>query len=70
MTWANAIGRGVVVILYFIVATVWLPDFILGLGAVAEASDFLRDLIVLVVWGAALGAGMYGLRRAQERGLI
>lgn len=70
MTWANAIGRGVLFVVYFIVATIWLPDFVLNLGPVAEASGFLRDLVVSVVWGGALVAGIFLLRWSQRRGLI
>jgi hypothetical protein len=58
MTWTNAIGRGVIIVLYFVIATVWLPDFVLSLGAVADASQLMRDLIVVTVWGIALVAGM------------
>jgi predicted tellurium resistance membrane protein TerC len=57
-------------VLYFIVATVWLPDFVLSLDAVASASETVRDFVVLVVWGGALVAGMYLLRWAQRRDLI
>jgi hypothetical protein len=70
MTWTNAIGRGVIIVLYFVIATVWLPDFVLSLGAVADASQLMRDLIVVTVWGIALVAGMYLLRQAQRRDLI
>lgn len=70
MDWITASWRGAIIVLYFAIATVWLPDFIIGLGAVADASPILRDLLVLVVWGAALGAGLYLLRRAQRQGLI
>lgn len=70
MSWANATGRGLLIVLYFVIATVWLPDLVLGLGFVSEASRFLRDLIGLVVWGAALVAGLYLLRRFQRQGLI
>jgi hypothetical protein len=70
MDWITASWRGAIIVLYFAIATVWLPDFIISLGAVADASPILRDLLVLVVWGAALGAGSYLLRRAQRQGLI
>jgi hypothetical protein len=70
MSWTTAGWRGALVVVYFVVATVWLPDFVLGLGAVADSSRTLRDLIVLVIWAGALGAGMYMLRRYQRQGLI
>jgi hypothetical protein len=70
VTWFNASVRGLAIFLYFVVFTVWLPDFVLGLGFVAEGSDLLRDLIVSAVWGVALIAGMAGLRIAQRRGLV
>lgn len=70
MSWTTAWWKGLLVVLYFAVTTAWLPDFVLGLGAVADSSRVLRDLIVLVIWGVALGAGMYLLRRAQREGII
>ena len=70
MSWTAAMTRGLLVFVYFALATVWLPDRILRLSVIAEASDFLRDLVVLVVWGTALGAGMLLLRRAQRRSII
>lgn len=70
MEWMTAAWRGTVVVLYFVITTVWLPDFIIGLGAVAEAPAILRDTVILVVWGTALGAGIYLLRRFQRQGLI
>lgn len=70
MTWITALGRGSIVVAYFVVATVWLPDFVLGLSVVQEADAFVKDGIALAVWGGALGAGMYGLRLAQARGLF
>ena len=70
MDWMTATWRGAIIVLYFAIATVWVPDFIIGLGVVSDAPAFLRDLVVLVVWGAALGAGIYLLRRTQRQGLI
>jgi len=70
MSWTTAGWKGALVVVYFVITTVWLPDFVLGLGAVADSSRTLRDLIVLVVWGFALGAGMYMLRRGQRLGII
>ncbi|HEX5631273.1 MAG TPA: hypothetical protein VFY15_06415 [Acidimicrobiia bacterium] len=70
MTWINASVRAFAIVLYFVVFTVWLPDFVLGLGFVSGGSDLLRDLAVSAVWGAAMVVGMVGLRLAQRRGLV
>lgn len=70
VTWTNAALRGLLIVLYFVVATVWLPDRVLRLGAVAESSAMIRDLLVLVVWGAGLVGGLWMMRTAQRRGLI
>jgi hypothetical protein len=70
VTWSSALVRGLAVFLYFAVFTVWLPDFVLGQGFVAEGSALLRDVVVTVVWGGALAVGMIGLRLAQRRGLV
>lgn len=70
MNWTTAAWRGILVVLYFMIFTVWLPDTVLGLGFIAESSRAMRDAIVLVIWAGALGAGMYMLRRAQRQGLI
>ena len=68
MDWTTAAWRGALIVVYFAVATVWLPDFVLGFFA--DAARAIRDLVALVIWGAALGAGMYLLRRFQRQGLI
>lgn len=70
MSWMNATLRGILIFVYFVVATVWLPDFILTLGAVAEASRFMRDLVALVVWGGGLVAGLWMLRFFQRKEII
>lgn len=70
MSWANAIGRGLVIVLYFAFTTVWLPNFVIHLRVVEDAPAMVSDLVVVVVWGGALVAGMYLLRLAQRRGLI
>ena len=66
MAYAKAIG----VVAYFFVATVWLPNLILGIGAIETASTFVRDGLTSLVWAVALGGGIVGLRVAQRRGLI
>lgn len=70
MGWTQGWLRGAAIFVYVLVGTVWLPDFVLGLGPIASGSDVIQNLAVLAVWGGALGAGIFGLRRAQQRGLI
>ena len=55
------------IVLYFAVATVWLPAALLRSSLLAGAERNVADLVVLAVWGAGLGFGMWGLRRAQDR---
>jgi hypothetical protein len=70
MTWINASLRGVAIFGYFVVATVWLPDFVLKLDSVASASSFIRDLVVLVLWGGGFVGGLWLLRFGQRKGLV
>ena len=70
MTWTGAWLRAFAILIYFFVATVWLPDFVLGLGPVTDASEFLRDLVLLAVWGGAFAGGLVVLRRGQKRGIV
>lgn len=70
MSWSTATVKGLLVFLYFVVTTVWLPDFLMGLSVISDASSLVRDLVLLVVWGVALGGGLYLLREAQRRALI
>jgi hypothetical protein len=70
MTWSSAWLRGFLIFLYFVLATVYLPHFVLNLDFVGELTKFFRDLIGLVVWGAALTCGLWMLRAAQRRGVI
>lgn len=70
MSWTNAAIRGVAIFAYFFIATVWLPDLVLTLGPIASASGMIQDIVGLSAWGLGLGAGMFGLRLAQRRGLI
>lgn len=70
MTWTTASLRGMVIVAYFVLATVWLPDRILGIGFVRSAPEVVSDLMAFTVWGAGLLGGMWSLRIGQERGLI
>ena len=69
-TWARAYVIGVVITLYFIVATIWLPSFVLKLSFVASAPAIIRDIVGSGAWFAFLAAGLFALRRAQHSGLI
>jgi len=69
-TWTRAYILGVVIALYFIVATIWLPSFVLKLSVVASAPAIIRDLIGAGVWSVFVAAGLIGLRMAQRAGLI
>lgn len=66
MTWTRAFGRSLVIVAYFLVATVLLPDRITRLTVGAT----LRDILVLLAWAIALALGMWMLRSAQRRGVI
>lgn len=70
MTWITAWLRGLAIVGYFVVATVWVPDFLLNLSFLQTANDVLSDLILLAVWGAALVGGMWALRVGQRKGII
>ncbi len=70
MSWINAYLRGLLIVAYFVVATVILPNAALRLDAVLSASDVIRDLFVLAVWGTGFVAGLWLLRMLQRRGAI
>lgn len=62
---AGLIGAGVLI--YFVVATAWLPSTLLRFDSVASSSPWVRDAIATVCWLATLVTGMFGLRWAQAR---
>jgi hypothetical protein len=66
ITWTRAYVLGLAIALYFLVATVWLPSFVLRLGFVAAAPSILRDLIGAGVWFVFLAVGLVALRLAQR----
>lgn len=69
-TWTRAYVAGLAIALYFVVATVWLPSFVLRLSFVASAPALVRDLVGSGVWFVFLAAGLLGLRLAQRARLI
>lgn len=70
MTWMQAWLRAGIIFLYFVVSIVIIPDFVIGLGPIAEASTFIRDGVVGAVWAGGFVAGLWGLRMLQSQGRI
>jgi hypothetical protein len=67
MTWIRPSSKGLVIVAYFFVATVWIPDRVArSQGLPNEA----KDMLVVLVWATGLALGMWLLRRAQRRGMI
>ena len=69
-TWSGAYAVALAIVVYFIVATVWLPSWVLGLGLLADLPNLVRDLLGAGVWAVFLGVGIVGLRWGQRAGLI
>ncbi len=77
-TWLKAS----VIVLYFTIATVFIPSEVVESGALASPPSFsgdsisadqwdtIRSLIATGVWAVALGVGMWGLRRLQRNRVI
>lgn len=70
MTWIQALLRGVLVVVYFAVATVWLPSWLLGLDPVASSARALADLVAAASWAVFLTLGIVGLLWGQRRGWL
>ena len=70
MSWISAIARGLLIVAYFVVATVWLPNKVASIDAVESASRLMRDILTSGVWAVALGIGIWLLRIAQRRGIV
>lgn len=62
--------RALFIVAFFFGTTVWLPDFVLKIGAVNRASESTQNLVAAMIWIAGLGAAMFLLRWAQRRGVI
>ena len=60
----------VVVFLYFAVATVWLPDYVINEPSLSSMPDLVKDLAASGAWFVALAAGIYSLRILQKRNRI
>ncbi|GMQ84722.1 MAG: hypothetical protein BMS9Abin07_0286 [Acidimicrobiia bacterium] len=70
MSWWSGTLRSVLIFGYFVIFTLWLPAWVLGVDVVASAHPWIRDGIAVTVWGGAFLAGLIGLRVAQQRELI
>lgn len=70
MSWIDAGIRSLAIVAYFLVATVWLPNFLLGLGSVSRADPVVQDVVAAGSWLIGLGFGLWLLRAAQRRGAI
>lgn len=69
-SWTGAYVIALTIVAYFIVATVWLPSWVLKLGPVAGLPDAARDLVGAGVWAVSVAAGIAGLRWGQRAGLL
>lgn len=69
-SWWMAYGKALLVVLYFVLATVWLPSWVLGIGFVERAAPVLHDLAGAGAWAIAMAVGLWALRRSQARGWI
>ncbi|HSR45381.1 MAG TPA: cytochrome c [Acidimicrobiia bacterium] len=69
-TWPRAWWLAVVVFLYFAVATVWLPDYVINEPSLSSMPDLVKDLAASGAWFVALAAGIYSLRILQKRNRI
>lgn len=61
---------GVLIFLYFVIFTAWLPSWLIRSSFLATAPQNVADIVTLTVWGGFFGAGLIGLRWAQEREMI
>jgi hypothetical protein len=66
----RAVLSAIAIFLYFAIFTAWIPSIVLRSSLLASAPAEVSDLVMLAIWGGFFGAGLYGLRWSQERGLI
>ncbi len=65
-TWGSAYLRGLVIFLYFFLATVWLPSSMYGEAPLDKAPKFVQELVISGAWGTMLVIGLLGLRWLQR----
>lgn len=66
----RAVFSAIVIFLYFVIFTAWLPSALLRSSLLATASRSVADGIVIVVWGGFFTLGVVALMWAQKRELI
>ncbi len=66
----RAMLSAVGIVLYFVATTFWIPSALLRSSLLTGVEQGITDLVALAVWGAGLGLGVWGLRKAQDRDLI
>lgn len=68
--WLDAWLKTAIIVVWFIVFTVFVPSEVLQTEAVAKLSDTAQDLIGVSLWALGLGAGLAGLWFAHRESRI
>lgn len=68
VTWARAYAWAAVILVGFFLATVWLPELLLGL--LRSSDQLVQDAVVSIVWTGAVVASLWTVRSLQRRGKI
>ncbi len=68
--WPRAWLKATVILLFFTIATVVIPSWVLEWGPVSRASRSLQDILGSGIWFVALALGIWGLWRAQRERII
>jgi mono/diheme cytochrome c family protein len=61
LTWWNAYGRAILIFLFFVLATTWLPSWTMTQEVIAGAPRLVGDLIGSGLWMVMLAAGIGAL---------
>lgn len=64
----SAVGKGLLIFVYFVVATVWLPSWLFN--SITGVPAAVHDLIGTGVWLVFLAGGLWALRWSQAKGWI
>jgi len=70
VSWIVALGKSSAIFVYFVLATVWFPSWVLGIRGIAGATVLIHDLAGIVAWLVPFVFGLWGLRRLQAAGWI